>query len=700
MRSKFTKVFLLLADEPESVDFRKAFKIQRKISLVLIFLALSLLSYAEGSKDLMADTSCRAALCTISGSYAAYNSSLPGNENSRLYIHISNPATEIVYLGFSLGFSSTTSNILGEGRSEYFFRIKDPNGNIVYGPQAIDASNAIPAGMPGFQQIKTGPLPINGSGGYTPFTFTPAAGAIAGDYYIEFNKGATTYSTSQCSFDYWDITVANNTGTIPVALPGRIWGHQWGFYSKDYVGAGAYSGVFKGKIYSYTSEGFVNKIDFSNSNFRGGSFTIGMNSTGPGTSGNLVLDRQSIYNQRVVGHEFKLFVNDPDSLIYPTGDRTIPSITLDHSEFVPISCFATEVPIKFTITRPGKVEILIDFDGNGKYDEGSRDVILSVNGVAGINTIIWDKKDGQGNEITTADLLAVVIKIRYELGIHHLSLADIEYLTKGFTVTPVRPIIAAGYVSKFYWDDTQIRNNAGNNVPYLTGPQPNVVELEGATERKWDNFTDNSVTGFGNGNSINTWWNSYLSVLSTHFAFNECGILSVQNVSFSAIAKGNTVSVSWIVSDEMNVESYDVESGTDGKNFLKIAGIKKSDLQQYNVTDAHATPGNNYYRLKIISKDGSFKYSDVEKVSISGNMQVTVFPNPVTNYLKISFPTPVKDNNSFISITSADGKVMVQKAVSKGSLNESVDVTRLHNGTYFVKVMSGNESVVKVINKN
>lgn len=680
----------------------------RNTLLKLAFIILALLKImtlkAEGSKDLMADTSCRAALCTITGTYADYNSSLPGNENARLYIHITNPATEIVYLGFSMGFSASTSNILGEGSSPtstYYFRIKDPNGNVVYGPQIINASNAIPVGMPGFQQVKTGPSPIFGSGGYTPFTFTPASGAVAGDYYIEFNKLADTYSSSQCSFDYWDITVANNANaTAPEAIPGRIWGYQWGFYSKDYVNQGVYSGVFKGKIYSYTPEGFVNKIDFSNSIFRGGSFLIGMNSTGPGTSGNLILDRQSIFAKRIVGHEFKLFMNDPDIDVYPTGDATAPSLSISHIEFLPISCFSTEVAITFEITRAGKVEILLDFDGNGIFDEGSRDVLLSANGVVGSNTIVWNKKDGLGNEVSTSDILNIIVKIRYELGIHNLSLSDIEYLTKGFTVTPVRPIIAAGYVSKFYWDDSQIKNSTGNQVPYLNGPQPNVVELEGADERKWDNFTDNSITGFGNNNSINTWWNSYLSVLTTHFAFTECGILALEDLNFSATAAASTVSVKWNIKNENNIRSYEVEAGTDASHFSKIAGIESAGLQQYNITDANATEGTNYYRLKIIGKDGSVKYSDVEKVVIGTNIKASIFPNPASDFLHINFGTPVSDRNSFIRIISTDGRVMIQKMLTMDSMKEILDISKLAKGNYFVHITTGDKTIVKLINKN
>lgn len=682
-------------------------KDHKHLILKLIFLSLLLLKLlslrGEGSKELMADTSCRAALSTVDGTFAAYNSSLPGNEKTRLFIHIANPATEVVYLGFSRGYATGNSDILGEAstsyRPVYYFRIKDPSGNVVFGPQAVDINNAIPVGVPGFQQVKTGAAPIYGSGGYTPFIFTPAAGAPQGDYYIEFNTDPVNFSSSQCSFDYWDITVADlNNPSSPIAIPGRIWAYQWGFYSKSYS-AGGYTGVFKGKLFSYTPEGFVNLIDFGNSDFRGGSFLIGMNSTGPGTSGNPVLDRQSVYNAAIVGNEYKLFINDPDVTLYPTGDATVPSLTINNMGFLPASCYATEIPISFNITRAGKVDILMDFDGNGKFDVGTRDVVISTEATTGSNTIIWDKKDGLGNTVTDPELLDIIVKIKYELGIHHLSLSDIEYMTKGFTVTPVRPLIAAGYVSKFYWDDTRIKNSPGNQVPYITGPQPNVVELEGATERKWDNFTSSSTAGFGNKNSINTWWNSYQSLLTSHFVFTECGTLALKIKEFSAVPDNQVVLLNWQVLDESDISRFEIEYSVDGIHFAKTYANIPSGAKSYSISDANAVPGINYYRLKVINKSGAFIYSDVRKTVFSGSVSIKIFPNPATDFLHINLGRE-GSKRCQIRIISTDGSVVTQKFLTPVSTMQKIDIRSLRKGNYYCQIITDTDTFVQQVIKN
>lgn len=662
--------------------------------VVLITAALLFTSRAkaEGSKDLMADVSSRAALSTVDGTFAAWNSSNSGNERKKLNIHITTPGSEIVYFGFSAGYSTGISDILGEGSAStanYYIRIKDPNGNVVFGPQILNASNAIPVGTTGFNQVKAGPAAIAGASGYAGFSFTPAAGAPAGDYYIEFNKDSVTFDATQCSFDYWDITVANRTTLAP--LPGRIWANQWGFYSKDYT-SGGYTGVFKGIIYSYTTEGFVNKVDFSNSDFRGGAFLIGMNSTGPGTSGNVITDRQSLYLIRTVGNEYKLFMNNPDILAYPTGDATPPVLTMGS---LSVACGATSIPITFNLSRAGKIDIILDFNNNGVYDAGTTDVQLAANGTVGSNTITWNMKDGQGNTVNETVLANVRIILNYQLGTHHISLSDIEYLSNGFTVQAVRPLITPGFVTKFYWDDTKINSSFfGNKVPYATGPQPNVVELGGAPVRKWDNFTGNSTPGFGNSNSINTWWNSYESRQTYQFAVQSCTV-PVRLISFNAAAVGKNVQVKWTVAQEINVSRYEVESGTDGVHYQLAGTVHAAGSSAYTFLHTSPAAGVNYYRLKMIDLDGSVAYSDVRKVNFVNEESVSVYPNPATSVLNITATGSIINKAASVQVFSMEGKLVMQKQVSALNRTESFNVSALATGKYIMRISSESEVITK-----
>ena len=108
-----------------------------------------------------------------------------GSDDQRLYIHIDNPETEQVFLGFSQPVGSGHHPCNGSTGITGFFRIKDPTGRIVYpiidnpNGQILDATTS---NISSYNQSVAGPAPIAGASGYTPFVFDPS-GLPAGDYY-------------------------------------------------------------------------------------------------------------------------------------------------------------------------------------------------------------------------------------------------------------------------------------------------------------------------------------------------------------------------------------------------------------------------------------------------------------------------------------------------------------------------------------
>lgn len=71
---------------------------------------------------------------------------------------------------------------------------------------------------------------------------------------------------------------------------------------------------FNGTLYSYTSDGFISRIDFTDSGFQGLSFTVAFNTTGPGNSGNIMADRRSVPAANVTDKAAGrlIFLNEPD----------------------------------------------------------------------------------------------------------------------------------------------------------------------------------------------------------------------------------------------------------------------------------------------------------------------------------------------------------------------------------------------------
>ena len=665
-------------------------------------------THAEGSKQLMPDINSRVALCTNGlSAFAGYASAAI----DRLNIHINDASTEVVYLNFSLGYGTGISNILGEGDgANFYFRIKDPAGNIVYGPQLIN-TNPIPSGTTGYNQILAGPSAIT-PGGYTAYTFTPASGN--GDYYIEFNKTDPVNVTgSQCSFDYWDITVANASG----AINGRIWSYAWGFYSKDYT-TGGYSGVFKGKLFSYSTDHIVQSIDFANSGFKGGSYRIGLSSKGPGLSGNYVSDRQSIYNMRTVGKEFKIFLNDPDINVYPSGNIITNNLSFNTN---PILCNATNITFNFSLVQGGIVEILLDFNGNNVFDPGTRDRVLAQTLSSGSNSIVWDLKDGLGVTVDPSTEGPVKVLTTYGKSVSHLTVADVEYFSGGFVPVVVRPLPPVPYTPKLFYDDTSMRNNQAvtaypnrqypdTTIPFNNASQPPAVELNGCTApcHAWNNFgtqadndiQNNSINGYGNGNSINTWWYSFVEQNSFIINLSTCAPVPVKMSLWAVVAKDHSAELNWVTESESNHRYFEIERSFDLNNFETIAVILNgidigSGKKSYLYTDLDtALKGKNivYYRLKQVDIDGRINLSSVKTAKFNSPIDnekiVQISPNPFTQKINVKFRTG-RSGKAEITINNNNGQVVLSKQYSTNQGNNNIlieGLDKLSQGTYFLQL--------------
>lgn len=455
---------------------------------------------AEGTKQTTATSSDRTHLLTNFGEYnnfGRYN----GTEDQRLFIHIENPETEVVYFGFSQFYDLPHWPNEGSAVNGYI-RIKDPAGNVVW-PTTGNNGQLNNASIANWSQAVNGPNQIVGTGGYNAYTFNPD-GLAAGDYYIEFSASQGAYNSDDLIIPYYDITVATESGT-PTAIDGRVFSYNWAFMcpSIDFVNGNWFDRDFTGQLYVYSDDGFVSTIDFSQAQFQGAAFNIAFNSSGTSATNNFEVDRASVEGSNVTFAEYRVFLNDPDITAFPNGT---------FGEFVENADFPKlygcpdddEWFFRFAATEPGLVEVLVDIDGNFQFDPNTADILFSLDIVPFPGEtppyerdIPWDGLDGLGNPIPTSTLLS--IQYSYSQGFYHLPVYDVEFLRTGMEVTSVRPTTPQPYDPDFFYDDEDITET-------LPGGQPE-LELNGCNPpcHYWDDIE------YGNINTINTFWYAYRS---------------------------------------------------------------------------------------------------------------------------------------------------------------------------------------------
>lgn len=581
-------------------DFKELnlLNISKYALLILTFSFFNISLQAEGTKELAPNSDDITALYTNStsnGSFAQYE----GPTDSRLNIHIADPNNEQVFLGFSQ--QMTISNgvdgdFLAAG---FYFRIKDANGNVVYGPTLVDANNA---NTNTWALAAAGPAPIVGASGYTPFTFDPA-GLPAGDYFIEFSLSPTARSFNGTSpseyvaIKFWDITVATKD-IIPTAINGRLWSKRWSLRTPSIShGSDAtytyFDRPFNGQIFTYTNDGFVNEIDFDGSGFRGLSFNLAFNEYGVQNTGDVEADRRSVQDANQAFPQYKIFINNPDVTVYPSG--VLGNLI---AEPLTIDCNPSDICISYSSSAEGLVEVLLDFDqtsGAGIYDEGTTDVLLyqKLEAEAGESTpynrcVPWDGLDGLGN---TVDLNTVSLNINMTLaqGLVNFPAYDVEFIPIGYTVTQIRPGTAS--VNKLHYDDINIPDNPNTGIAQS--------QINGCAP-PCHNYANQN---YGDLNTINTWWFSSEDVATTS-QMSDCILIAYNDSETTPINTAVDIDVTandtGDLLDPTTVTTTGVDQPSNGTTsinpttgvitYVPNLGFVGTDVFEYIVCDTGGSP--------------------------------------------------------------------------------------------------------------
>lgn len=187
-----------------------------------------------------------------------------------------------------------------------------------------------------------------------------------------------------------------------------------------------------------------------------------------------------------------------------------------------------------------------------------------------------------------------------------------------------------------------------------------------------------------------------------YVVFNTSNPLPVTLTSLKAFKQNNGAEVEWNVSQEFNMDRYEIERSAT-TDFSKIGIVKSkgnssSDVL-YSFFDATPNNGVNFYRIKMTDKNGSVTYSNVVKLLFgSGVSTVSVFPNPIrTNTVNLHFENLNKGIYK-IRITNNLGQVVYTKDISHPG-GSAIEYLKLKNsmtsGIYDLTVGSYQIKLIK-----
>ena len=182
------------------------------------------------------------------------------------------------------------------------------------------------------------------------------------------------------------------------------------------------------------------------------------------------------------------------------------------------------------------------------------------------------------------------------------------------------------------------------------------------------------------------------------YTIQWASVLPIKLESFTAVAQEKNVLLKWVVSEEINVAKYEIECSTNAVDFKYVGHVSANNTQQYSLFHTSPVSGLNYYRLKTIDKDGKFYYSELRKVIFGKGGEVIIYPNPTsTGVVNITLTGSMIGKPIVVNILTMEGKVVSQEKLSKANQTESINVSKLANGHYILKLVTDNNIINKTI---
>jgi hypothetical protein len=167
--------------------------------------------------------------------------------------------------------------------------------------------------------------------------------------------------------------------------------------------------------------------------------------------------------------------------------------------------------------------------------------------------------------------------------------------------------------------------------------------------------------------------------------------LPVSLTDFTAKLVNCQPALHWVTEAEVDFDRFEIERSLVTGSWTTVGTVKANGTNtttklQYGFTDKdlNTTAEKVSYRLKLIDKDGHYKYSRILLVYINCNtIQARVYPNP-TEEGRLYVSLTGVDKNAEASLLSLSGQVLLKTKVSAGT--NSINVSGIADGTYILDI--------------
>lgn len=198
------------------------------------------------------------------------------------------------------------------------------------------------------------------------------------------------------------------------------------------------------------------------------------------------------------------------------------------------------------------------------------------------------------------------------------------------------------------------------------------------------------ITGYNNGTSM--------GVVLDDVELSSLNALTmpVKWVSFSAELRNGQASLQWKTSAEWNNKYFVIERAGGNNQFDSIGVVVPQSSGDYSFADVRMKDGINYYRIRQVDIDGQYQYSKVVSVKYGQSLGgMKVYPTVANNSINVNL-TSHSATQAVLTVVDINGAI-VNKSVRNfgtGINQQSVDVSGLKSGMYYVRIQNNDQSVL------
>lgn len=175
-------------------------------------------------------------------------------------------------------------------------------------------------------------------------------------------------------------------------------------------------------------------------------------------------------------------------------------------------------------------------------------------------------------------------------------------------------------------------------------------------------------------------------------------IVPVTLSKFQGIYTGSVVKLNWSTTNEFNFDHYEIERSTDASNFSNIGRVSATGGtgDNYSFNDVSPLAGANYYRLKIVDRNGYAKYTNIIliNVSIKGLAIGGTYPSPFKDNVTLNISSDAAQG-VVIKVVDVAGKTVLTEIRQLQAGSNAVNIDKLgalSAGAYLLKIKAGDET--------